>query len=144
MEKWLTKTGLEEEKVFTSCFSYSDNIPLNEKARNTLPGETDAILLVAGIAWPDSLLQELQLGSNTRIMLFRDHHSYTDKDVRAIISAFKLLPGTNKILVTTGKDAVKLKYFPELQQIPMFCIDRHVIMGSEQKKELIERILKNG
>ena len=54
------------------------------------------------------------------------------------------MEGNIKILVTTGKDAVKLKQFPQICDMPVFCQNRQIIMDDEQKAQLLESILDHG
>ncbi len=134
----------EEQQLFNSSFEYLEPIAITDKAQNLSPEKADAILLVTGIAWPDDLQKEMETRASTQMMRFPDHHPYMEKDIQSIISTFKQLEGKNKIIVTTGKDAMKLKFSPGLEQLPMYYLSRQVIMTKEQKKKLIESINHHG
>lgn len=134
----------KEQQLFNSSFAYQEPVAITEKARNFSPEGADAILLVAGIASPADLLKDLESRATTQLMRFPDHHTYIPKDIQTILSAFSLMGGENKILITTGKDAMKLKYFPELEQLPMYSLIRQVVMANEQKEKLIDSILNHG
>ena len=72
------------------------------------------LLLTSGIAQPAGfgLLLEQQGGNVIRKLEFQDHHDYVFKDVQKILhEQEKLQPD---YIVTTEKDAVKLRKFPEL------------------------------
>lgn len=97
------------QKVFFSYFKYGE--------LQTLGGETvmidlrhvDNILAVTGIARPEPMLAELRRSTKVQHLAFADHHEFTKRDVVRIKEAFAALPGTNNIIVTTEKDAVRLR-----------------------------------
>ncbi len=65
-----------------------------------------AVLAGAGIADPSSLAAQCEaLGARVRLLPFRDHHPYTDADVRRLLHAARELD----YVVVTQKDAVKLQ-----------------------------------
>jgi len=68
------------------------------------------ILMVTGIANPAPMAEYLErvAGSVTEIA-FPDHHTFTDADIGRITSAFDKMGGTDKFIVTTSKDGVRLK-----------------------------------
>ncbi|MDX9729975.1 MAG: tetraacyldisaccharide 4'-kinase [Bacteroidales bacterium] len=68
------------------------------------------ILMVTGIASPALMAEYLKsiAGSVTQVT-FPDHHSFTAEDIGKITSAFDTMGGTDKIIVTTSKDGVRLK-----------------------------------
>jgi tetraacyldisaccharide 4'-kinase len=70
-----------------------------------------SFFLVTGVGRPESV--KTLLGSQvTQHKIFPDHHVYTNNDVRDILLAFKQSEATH--LVTTVKDAVKLRSFPDM------------------------------
>ena len=81
---------------------------------NVLQLKGKRLLLTSGIAQPAGfgLLLEQQGGNVIRKLEFQDHHDYVFKDVQKILhEKEKLQPD---YIVTTEKDAVKLRKFPEL------------------------------
>lgn len=75
-----------------------------EKTRNP------AVLLVTGLANPDPL--EAHVRENyglARHLRFADHHAYTRQDLEKMARALDALPGTEKVVLTSEKDAVKLR-----------------------------------
>lgn len=68
------------------------------------------ILMVTGIASPAPMAEYLRTiaGSVTQIT-FPDHHTFTAEDIGRITSAFDTTGGTDKFIVTTSKDGVRLK-----------------------------------
>jgi tetraacyldisaccharide 4'-kinase len=67
------------------------------------------ILLVAGIASPDSIIEHVKtMSKEVETAIFPDHHNYSPDDILMIIRKFDLLKSSDKIIVTTEKDIAKL------------------------------------
>lgn len=82
---------------------------------SNLPLLKPSVLLVSGIANPQALLQFAStLSREITEMHFPDHHDFTDMDLSAIRSEFENIPKSEKILITTEKDAVRLQKFSDL------------------------------
>lgn len=88
------------------------------------------VLCVTGIANPEPFREYLasKFGA-PEVLAFPDHHQYTAADVRKIVEAYEKMPGENKLVLTTEKDAMRLMY-PELKEIyreiPLFFISIEV------------------
>ena len=93
---------------------------------NVLQLKGKRLLLTSGIAQPAGfgLLLEQQGGNVIRKLEFQDHHDYVFKDVQKILhEQEKLQPD---YIVTTEKDAVKLRKFPEhLEKLRILEIGVH-------------------
>ncbi|HEX3008200.1 MAG TPA: tetraacyldisaccharide 4'-kinase [Bacteroidales bacterium] len=78
-----------------------------------------SILLVAGIANPKPLIDELsKYTKNIKPVLFHDHHYFTENDLKKIHEELNALPGDRKIVITTEKDVARLKDFPSVMAGP--------------------------
>ena len=67
------------------------------------------VLLIAGIASPNSLVEKLTKKTyNLHTHFFPDHHFYDKNDIKGIEKQFAHLP-EDKIIITTEKDAVRLQ-----------------------------------
>ncbi len=77
------------------------------------------VLMVCGIARAGNVLKIIgKPASDVRQICFPDHHPYMKKDIEKIISTFRDMPGINKVILTTEKDAVKLRMFQtELSEV---------------------------
>ncbi len=96
------------------------------------------ILLLTSIAFPESLFIRLdkQFQQVTHLK-YPDHHSYTQKEIQKIITTFNSIPESSKMIVTTGKDLVKLKHFPKFMNLPHLCAEINIIINeSELKKDI--------
>lgn len=67
------------------------------------------ILLLTGIADPTPLEQHLRAtGARVHTLRFPDHHRFSDKDLRLIARTFRNIDSSDKLIVTTEKDAQRL------------------------------------
>jgi tetraacyldisaccharide 4'-kinase len=95
-----------------SVFDSQDELKL-EKTEYASCG----IVLVTGIANPLPVLEYLEKSFKKIIHLsFPDHHTYTEKDLLSIYSAYNSLKQEKKYLFTTEKDAVRLREFTNIAE----------------------------
>jgi tetraacyldisaccharide 4'-kinase len=75
----------------------------------------DQVLLVTGIASPTALTEKLkEYTRNIALLTFDDHHNFNNRDIRQIEEHFKKMKGERKLIITTEKDAVRLRHHPAL------------------------------
>jgi len=75
-------------------------------------GEHHSITLVSGISDPTPLFDYLKnLGHKIKHLKFADHHNYTPNDIANILSKYNKDTSTKKLILTTEKDATKLREF---------------------------------
>jgi len=107
------------------------------------------ILLITGIANPQLLFDGIsKTGSVCRHLKFPDHHRYTHADAASIRNLyFSLLPEDRlsakpsvPLLLTTGKDYVKLSRLAELSDLPLQCIPFGPPVDPDQKQEILDKI----
>lgn len=141
----------EKQKVFFSAISYFGLQPVFENAD---PGSQDtdgkdrnerAALVVTGIASPDPLIRYLEKHfSEIRHLRFPDHHNFTGGDIEKIRMAFKETAMTDKIIITTEKDAVRFREFSNIAaslKKHMYCIPAGVTFLNDDKREFDKLIL---
>lgn len=81
-----------------------------------LSGE-EHVLLVTGIASPQPLVEEVKLyAKSLRQFSFSDHHDFNEKDLRLIEKEFSQMEGCQRLIITTEKDAARLKAHPALSE----------------------------
>ncbi|HWK05255.1 MAG TPA: tetraacyldisaccharide 4'-kinase [Puia sp.] len=82
------------------------------------------VLLVTGIANPAPLKEWLGRQSGAYYELaYSDHHIFSIDDLHHITRRFSSIPATNKIILTTEKDAVRLvKFRQELEGWPFYVL----------------------
>lgn len=103
------------------------------------------VLVVTGIANADPLVDHLKKSfKHVEHISFGDHHSYNPVDVNKIVEAYHKMPGENKIVLTTEKDAMRLMY-PSLKeiykQIPLFFISIEAWFHHDEYKTFKSGIL---
>jgi len=104
----LRAAGATAPVYFTTLSYGSPGHLFSETIRKISPATH--ILIVTGIASPEPMAEYLNsiAGSVTQVT-FPDHHSFSSDDIGKITSAFDTMVGTDKIIVTTSKDGVRLK-----------------------------------
>jgi tetraacyldisaccharide 4'-kinase len=107
---------------FTSVI-YNDPIPVFEDITaepdvfSLSKREESGIVLVTGIANPEPLQDYLKKDFKEIIHLsFGDHHQFTLKDVGKIQSAWSALKTSRRYVITTEKDAVRLREFTNIAE----------------------------
>lgn len=104
------------------CFSYFDySHPIHLFNGEEVPLGEQQILLLTGIAnaqpIKDYLMGKVELVSHLE---FKDHHPYSKKDVKKIKEEWEEVKSSKKLLLTTEKDAVRLREFEEeLKDVPI-------------------------
>lgn len=93
-------------------------------AENRELNQNDSVLLVTGIANP--MLMEAHVGSEVffkKTLRFKDHHHYNGNDINKIKDEFSELNSSQKIILTTEKDATRLSSFKsDLKDLPVFVL----------------------
>jgi len=100
---------IADKPVFFSTIHYE---PLRGVFHNQTINmqQVSTILVVTGIANPTPMYNHLKDFAFQSIA-FPDHHAFTQKDTEKIIREFHKLKGQNNIVITTEKDAQRLKQF---------------------------------
>ncbi len=119
----IRKYARPDVPVFFSAVKYLDPKPVFQQPQ--LPF-SENIYLLTGIANAKPLAQYI---ANSYKLLhhkaFKDHHHYTPKDIKEVITHFKQFSEHEKIILTTEKDVVKLmseSLKREIQQVPIFYL----------------------
>lgn len=115
------------QKVFFSAIAYHQNL------NQIFTGQTLAveklsqqthILLITGIAKTAPLLAKLQKYSRHIIHhAYADHHQFSQKNMLKLVTEFKRLNFADKIIITTEKDAVRLKateFSETIKDLPIY------------------------
>ena len=137
---------LPHQHVFFSAIRYG--IPYHILLRNELQvNDSMEVLLVSGIANPAPLKRYLQEVSKTYYEIpYSDHHIFSIDDLKEIVKRFDNMQTTNKIILTTEKDAVRLvKFEQQLKELPVYVIPIEVqfLFNEEQVfSDLITKFIK--
>jgi tetraacyldisaccharide 4'-kinase len=111
------------QKVFFTTIQYGTPYSLFANETREL-NRNDSVLLVTGIA--DPALMEMHVGSEVfskKTLRFKDHHVYNEYDIKKIKDEFAALNSSQKIMLTTEKDAARLSSFKiELKDLAVFVL----------------------
>ena len=124
---------LSHQQIFFTAIEYGQLYHISDNRELVLDSKTE-VLLVTGIANPRPLKKMLEEHSNSYHMLqYADHHIFTIDDLNEIKNRFELIDTTNKIMLTTEKDAVRLvKFSTEVAGLPLYVIPvRHRFLFEE-------------
>ncbi len=103
------------------------------------------ILLVTGIANPKPLRDYLgSFFTEIRELPFPDHHAFREKDLNAIVAAFGELRSSPRFIITTEKDAVRLRELTGLDEAvrsAMFFIPLGINFLNDDKEEFDNLVL---
>jgi tetraacyldisaccharide 4'-kinase len=119
-----TQLKLEtHQKIFFSEILYAAPYHLFNNSNTDFGADTD-VLLITGIANPKPIKNFVNKYVKSYDMLrYADHHIFTSTDLKDIKKSFEKLKSDNKIIITTEKDAVRLKKFDEaLSSMPIFVL----------------------
>ena len=139
----------ESQKVFFSSLEYAGLKPLNEASGQASIEDADSVLAFCGIANPKPFFEEMKKRYKTVDFLpFDDHHAYTENDIKTILKRYTSLEGTNKIIVTTEKDAARLTNSPYLchfECAPLYDLPVTVRFHEEEKfnEEILNYVRQN-
>ncbi len=101
--------------LYFTTYRYKEPVPVSENSAKPpeyqqIKHDKSSILLVTGIARSASLVEFLRnYSDNITEIKFPDHHKYTSADLQKIKARFDKLPGKNKYIFTTEKDAVRFR-----------------------------------
>ncbi|MFO7658330.1 MAG: tetraacyldisaccharide 4'-kinase [Bacteroidales bacterium] len=118
-EKIIAKLNIRPyQTVYFTTFSYGKPVAVFSENIVTIDNELlksshTGIILVTGIANPGPLLEYLtNMNSKVLSLSFPDHHAFTLKDIAGIKNELEKLTTKHKIVITTEKDAVRLRKLP--------------------------------
>lgn len=104
------------QSLFFTKLNYGELKPVFDNTSGQINQSEDlAVFAVAGIANPKPFILHLEsrFVLKNRIIL-PDHYHFSEKKIRAIFESFSQIHGVSKAIVTTEKDASRLKQFSNL------------------------------
>lgn len=144
------------QHLFFSHYKYMPLQPVFPDVATSVPyldwlTEGDTILAVAGIGNPRPFVRHLKsFGAKVKVDIFADHHQYNKKDIEYILDRYRSLKGSQRIIITTEKDAVRLAanpYYPhDLKAVTYFLpIEVEFIEHSSEPPimDMLEKDLRN-
>lgn len=105
------------------------------------------ITLVSGIENITPLINYLEEKERkVNLIKFADHHNYTAKDIKKILSIHNKDKSTKKLILTTEKDATKLRAFmSDFKEDKVYYIPIEVTINGEEtfKQQILEYVRNN-
>lgn len=121
------------QKVFFSYFKYGPLQTLDGRPSDLDLRRVDHVLVLTGIAHPEPLIAELKRSTKVQHLAFADHHNFSANDIGRIREAYSALPGATKIIVTTEKDAMRLR--GKADGMPVYVLPIEVAFHKENDKD---------
>lgn len=100
------------QSVYFTTIKYNKPLPVfaNSAGDVDFTDKSLSILLVTGIAHAKSIVDHLKKQySNVEHIEYPDHHFFTENDIRQIAQKYNNLSEGQKAIITTEKDAVRLR-----------------------------------
>jgi tetraacyldisaccharide 4'-kinase len=137
-----------QEMYFTS-FAYGKLSPVLNK--NMVPEdfysnhEIYTILLFTGIAYSKPIVDYLKgFSQDIKHLKFADHSEYTESRLKKILKTYDSINNEKKIIITTEKDAIKIREISEIAEVltrNMFYLPIEVKV-IEKEEEFNEQIMQ--
>tara|TARA_Y100000768_G_scaffold388752_1_gene386832 strand:+ start:99 stop:1130 length:1032 start_codon:yes stop_codon:yes gene_type:complete len=126
--------------IFFSKITYDKIVSLN--GNNTIiKSSLKKVLLVTGIANSSPIIEYLEkLNIQIKHLKYKDHFEYKKKDINRIIDNYQR-EKSEIVILTTEKDAQKMKEFEELSNFPVYYL-KVSIDFIRNKDKFEEKILK--
>tara|TARA_B110000003_G_C16603238_1_gene516490 strand:- start:519 stop:1514 length:996 start_codon:yes stop_codon:yes gene_type:complete len=137
---------LGEQSVYFSNIKYKiwRSVFTNKEFQNK---KIYSITLVTGVANSKGICSDLlKLGHKVNHLKYSDHHNYSNKDINNILVKFDADKSTKKLILTTEKDATKLKQFKiKFMNIDIYFVPIKISMEENNRfeKNILEYVTKN-
>lgn len=129
--------------IFFTSIKYGELISLNNNNAEISPNTV--VLLLTGIANPEPLIKHLKgLVKDIKHLAFSDHHAYTHHDILTVKQKFDLIKDSTKIVLTTEKDAQRIRtpeYLALLNDIPVAYIPIEIAFEDQNSTTAVAKQL---
>ncbi len=138
------------QHLYFTNMRYGDLTPVfpgcKKREAQWFKSQVEGVMIVAGIAQPRPLRQYARsISTNITELFFPDHHSYTQKDMEKISSAYQRLKQKSKeiLVLTTEKDAMRLRDHQPAKDLQdaFHAVRIHVHFLNDDKEEFDRQIL---
>lgn len=137
------RINAESIPIYFSTIVYGKPVSLFGSSSELLD-QSKRIVVVTGIANPAPFHNHMATWKKEITSLtYPDHHPFSPKDVNRIIGVYNQHPDT--VILTTEKDAMRLKDFNELAELPLFYLPIEVQLVEEEDEfsHLIHNYVRN-
>lgn len=136
----VAKYSSDKVPVYFSSIGYGQPYPVMDLAQKM----NATVILISGLA-DDRLFVEYcrRFFKVLDKFSFGDHHEYTQEDAHKIKQTVNRFASEKPVLLTTEKDADKLKFLAKqglLQEIPIFALPIQVVFAPHEQESLLRHI----
>jgi tetraacyldisaccharide 4'-kinase len=133
----------DNQTVYFSTIKYKNIIAITDTAiKQGLPDPNQPTVALAGIAKANIFINQIKSIQKQVIpLVFSDHQTYTDDRIQQLAATASIHP--NSVIITTEKDAVKLKsstILPYINQLPIWYIPIGIEILFEEENQLLQQI----
>lgn len=99
------------QSLFFTSLHYGAPYLLFGGDETKVPKKQDSdVLLLTGIASPEQMIDDVQPNvKSLKPLTFPDHHAFSPRDIEKINNAFAAMPEESRVILTTEKDAARLR-----------------------------------
>lgn len=120
------RSKFRTDTLFFSFLKYGNLKSFNENAHdrslNSI-NQKSKVILLTGIAKASLLLEELaSYGPELIHHQYPDHHQFSDKNIAKLVNEFNELTGDDNLIITTEKDAQRLRTAGIIEQLKDLAI----------------------
>lgn len=131
------------QKVFFSSVVYAPEIKAVFNSETRTVSTNLNTLLVTGIADAKGIKSFAEEATKlVKHIEFSDHHVFSDNDIKYIVEIFSTIVNANKIILTTEKDAMRLKGIEGLRKLPLYYLPVEIKFHEKDKQEFNKLILQ--
>ncbi len=127
------------EPVFFSTYRYMALRPLTSDLNDKPPKSIKSIFMLTGIANTTALEEHLKTKCKELFVhKFPDHHKFSVKNLKNLRNHFEKTISFSKIIVTTEKDAMRLKHprlLEQLSGLPVYYLPVEVAFHDTDKRK---------
>lgn len=131
---------LNYQKVFFSYLQYGAIQTLDGQPAGIDLRHIDRVLAVTGIAHPEPMVDEIKRKCKMHHLRFADHHNYTSRDIARIRDIFNHMQGQRKIILTTEKDAIRLRGLTK--ELPVYILPVKVAFHKDNDMDF-DRVIES-
>jgi len=135
---------LDNQKVYFSYLKYATPYRLFYPNQKLIIDDHIDVILLTGIANPKPLVAYLKDKVNSLILHdYSDHHLFSERDMEQLKKTYDNYAPTNKIIVTTEKDATRLELHAEWlhkSKLPIYCMPVEVDFNESDKRQFNKQI----
>jgi len=134
----------QQEKSVDNIESTNSNDMLNGLTMDLIRENNLPVLVLTGIASPDSLISYVRdFSPEVQSLIFPDHHEFGKNDARKINQTFEKIKTKGGVIITTEKDVMRIQNNPYMERlIPyIYYPDLHIHFLEEEETTFEQKIL---